>query len=207
MNFNISWGLDHIFVRVPISDPLLGRQVTDFLPTSSHQLAVTRVCPLSSMWQKAAEWREAALGERSARTWRSCLARSRNHVMVQNQAGNNPLRWDKCDSVPAPHGGKGNLLAPDSWNLNFLLIKIFQSNLLLLKSETFPRKSIRVQLLEIFILLLSSEMAGSVTPGSSKVCPTSSSPPPRRSLCPLRRSPSCSELSDLPTRSRSPSTR
>lgn len=109
------------------------------------------------MWQKAAEWREAALGERSARTWRSCLARSRNHVMVQNQAGNNPLRWDKCDSVPAPHGGK--------------------------------------------------EMAGSVTPGSSKVCPTSSSPPPRRSLCPLRRSPSCSELSDLPTRSRSPSTR
>ena len=38
MNFNISWGLDHIFVRVPISDALLGRQVTDFLPTKPNQL-------------------------------------------------------------------------------------------------------------------------------------------------------------------------
>ena len=83
---------------------LLGRQLKDFLlskpdhlpPLGSHK-------DLSSTWQEIAEWRELALAKRSVKDQENLSTHVKehaplelgDHVMVQNQTGNQPLRWSK----------------------------------------------------------------------------------------------------------------
>ena len=83
---------------------LLGRQLKDFLPSKPNQpppLGSHR--DLSDTWQDIAEWRELALAKRSAKDQENLSAHVKehaplelgDHVMVQNQSGNQPLRWSK----------------------------------------------------------------------------------------------------------------
>ena len=79
---------------------LLGRQLKDYLPsTNSHQLSISRTCPAPC------KWREAALSKRSAKDQEKLSSQVKehsplsfgDHVMVQNQEGDNPnveqTRW------------------------------------------------------------------------------------------------------------------
>ena len=83
---------------------LLGRQLKDFLPSKpDHLPPLGSHKDLSSTWQEIAEWRELALAKRSAKDQENLSTHVKehaplelgDHVMVQNQAGNQPLRWSK----------------------------------------------------------------------------------------------------------------
>ena len=93
---------------------LLGRQLRDFLPAKPNQLPPVRTSrDLSSTWQEVAEWRELALAKRSTKNQENLSAKVKehtplalgDHVMIQNQVGNNPTRWNKRGVVVAilPH--------------------------------------------------------------------------------------------------------
>ena len=84
---------------------LLGRQLKDFLTAKPNQLPLisTYQHPASSAWQEIAEWRELALAKRSAKNQENLSSKVKehaslalwDHVMVQNQVGNNPTHWNK----------------------------------------------------------------------------------------------------------------
>ena len=75
---------------------LLGRQLRDFIPQSPQKL-------VGKMWQDIADAREQALLPRGKGAHEQWSAHARNlpplkvgdDVMVQNQRGNYPRRWDK----------------------------------------------------------------------------------------------------------------
>ena len=82
---------------------LLGRDLCDFLPGSKPKVHLTRHSDMMDTWQKVAEWRELALAPRGAKLHEK-LKQGTNelphleigdHVMLQNQLGNKPKRWDK----------------------------------------------------------------------------------------------------------------
>ena len=83
---------------------LLGRQLKDFLPSKPNHLPpLSSHKDLSATWQNVAEWRELALAKRSAKDQENLSEHVKDHaplalgdhVMVQNQVGNNPKRWEK----------------------------------------------------------------------------------------------------------------
>jgi hypothetical protein len=83
---------------------LLGRQLKDFQSVKPNQLPrMSRHRDLASTWQEVAEWREMALAKRSANNQENLSTQVKehahlavgDHVMIQNQAGKKPLRWNK----------------------------------------------------------------------------------------------------------------
>ena len=76
---------------------LLGRQLKDFLPSKPNHLPpLGSHMDLPSTWQDIAEWREVALAKRSAKDQENLSTLELgDHVMVQNQTGNQPLCWSK----------------------------------------------------------------------------------------------------------------
>jgi hypothetical protein len=84
---------------------LLGCDLGDFLPGTKPKAHPTRHAELKDTWQEVADWRELALAPRSAKLHDRLKQGTKelppleigdpNHVMLQNQLGNNPKRWDK----------------------------------------------------------------------------------------------------------------
>jgi len=80
---------------------VFGRSIRDFTPMSKHKYQPAKV------WTHTADMRERALSKRHARqrerldehTRRLPVLTVGDHVYVQNQVGNNPLRWDKSGKV------------------------------------------------------------------------------------------------------------
>ena len=84
------------------AEMLLGRQLRDFLP-GKPKPHMTSHKDLKDVWQKVAEWRELALAPRGAKMHDKLEQGTKelppleigDHVMIQNQLGNKPKRWDK----------------------------------------------------------------------------------------------------------------
>ena len=82
---------------------LLGRDLRDFLPSSNRSSPIKHARDLRRKWQEVAEWRELALAPRQARIHDKLVQGTKeltplvigDHVMIQNQLGNKPKRWDK----------------------------------------------------------------------------------------------------------------
>ena len=82
---------------------LLGRELCDFLPGSKPKAHMTRHTDLMDTWQQVAEWRELALAPRGAKLHDKLKQGTKelpphqigDYVMLQNQLGNKPKRWDK----------------------------------------------------------------------------------------------------------------
>ena len=82
---------------------LLGRDLRDFLPSSNRSSPIKHARDLRRKWQEVAEWRELALAPRQARIHDKLVQGTKeltplvigDHVMIQNQLGNKPRRWDK----------------------------------------------------------------------------------------------------------------
>ena len=82
---------------------LLGRELRDFLPGSKPKAHLIRHTDLRDTWQEVAEWREKALAPRGAKLHDRLKQGTKelpplhigDHVMIQNQLGNKPKRWDK----------------------------------------------------------------------------------------------------------------
>ena len=88
------------------AEMLLGRQLRDFLPIKpSPPLASHK--DLSELWRKVADWRELALAPRAAKAHERLQAGTKelqpldegDCVLIQNQEGNHPKRWDKRGRV------------------------------------------------------------------------------------------------------------
>ena len=85
---------------------LLGRQLRDFLPSKPPKPHTSHT-ELADLWKKVADYRDLALAPHAARTHQELLKKTRelsplkvgDHVMVQNQEGNHPKRWDKRGQV------------------------------------------------------------------------------------------------------------
>ena len=79
---------------------LFGRELRDFLPRPSSAL-------MGELWMNLADAREMALGRRSMKAEKQWSEHTRalpplkvgDSVMIQNQRGNHPLRWDKRGTV------------------------------------------------------------------------------------------------------------
>ena len=79
---------------------LFGRELRDFLPRPSSAL-------MGELWMNLADAREMALGRRSMKAEKQWSEHTRalpplkvgDCVMIQNQRGNHPLRWDKRGTV------------------------------------------------------------------------------------------------------------
>ena len=86
---------------------LLGRQLRDFLPGTSLQPPLRTFADLRKTWKEVADWREKALCKRATKDHERLSARTVDlpplqvgqSVLVQNQAGNHPLRWDRRGMV------------------------------------------------------------------------------------------------------------
>ena len=82
---------------------LLGRDLRDFLLSSNRSFPIKHARVLRRKWQEVAEWRELALAPRQARIPDKLVQGTKeltplvigDHVMIQNQLGNKPKRWDK----------------------------------------------------------------------------------------------------------------
>ena len=80
---------------------IFGRAIRDFFPIKEGHLEI------HPEWQLTMDQREKALAQRHARRERELTEHTKvlkpltvnQVVMVQNQAGNNPLRWDKSGMV------------------------------------------------------------------------------------------------------------
>ena len=88
------------------AEMLLGRQLRDFLPIKpSPPLASHK--DLSELWRKVADWRELALAPRAAKAHERLQVGTKelqpldegDCVLIQNQEGNHPKRWDKRGRV------------------------------------------------------------------------------------------------------------
>ena len=79
---------------------LFGRELRDFLPRPNSAL-------MGELWMNLADAREMALGRRSMKAEKQWSEHTRalpplkvgDSVMIQNQRGNHPLRWDKRGTV------------------------------------------------------------------------------------------------------------
>lgn len=87
---------------------LLDRQPRDFLPSKPDQLPpISKYQDLSETWQEVAGWRELSLARRSAKCQENLSNKVKEHaplvvgnnVTIQNQAGNQPTKWNKCGTV------------------------------------------------------------------------------------------------------------
>jgi len=84
---------------------LMGRQLRDFLPVPKQNL-------MGEMWTQVLGAREAALAKRALRhndKWSEHTKpldplRVGDHVLIQNQTGNHPKRWDKRGVVASCEG-------------------------------------------------------------------------------------------------------
>ena len=82
---------------------LLGRELCDFLPGSKPKAHMAHHRDMKDAWQKVAEWRELALAPRGAKLHDKLKQGTKelppleigDHVMLQNQLGSKPKRWDK----------------------------------------------------------------------------------------------------------------
>ncbi len=82
---------------------LLGRQLRDFLPGSKLAPPLRSFRNLRDTWRDVAHWREKALCRRASKDHERLSIHTKDlpplstgqSVMVQNQTGNNPLKWDK----------------------------------------------------------------------------------------------------------------
>ena len=84
---------------------LLGRQLRDFIPSKPSADIPTKFSSndFSDAWKKVADWRDVALGPRSAKLHERLSKQTKelpplqegDYVLIQNQLGNHPKRWDK----------------------------------------------------------------------------------------------------------------
>ena len=83
------------------SELLLGRKLKDFLPFRKPKDSLWKLT--SQKWKDIADWRELALARRCKSIHEKLSERTKDLpelkigdlVIVQNQLGNNPRRWDK----------------------------------------------------------------------------------------------------------------
>ena len=116
---------------------LLGRELRDFLPGSRPKAHLTRHSDLMNTWQQVAEWRELALAPRGAKlhdklnqgTKELTPLKIGDCVMMQNQLGNKPKRWDK----------RGVVVQADPKTRQYKVM-IFGSRRLTLRNRRFLRK-------------------------------------------------------------------
>ena len=106
-----------IFICVPISDSL--SQAAVGFPAIQTQPAPTKWQSHGSVqhvsWQKTAERREATLCKIAANDQEKLSGQVGDHVMVHNQAGNNPLRLDKHGVVVAVRPATQAVPGQDRW--------------------------------------------------------------------------------------------
>ena len=84
---------------------LLGRQLRDFLPSQKHAL-------MGDMWTNVLGAREEALAKRALMTHDRWTEKTKpllplrvgDHVLIQNQTGNHPKRWDKRGVIASCEG-------------------------------------------------------------------------------------------------------
>ena len=82
------------------AEHLMGRQLRDFIPKSKAQLVGPVWTRLASQREKALSLRNAKLKERlSVEVKKLKPLKIGDTVIVQNQTGNHPLRWDKTGKV------------------------------------------------------------------------------------------------------------
>ena len=82
---------------------LYGRQLRDFLPGKPQDYVRPRWSDLRQEWQDIAGWREQALARRCLKIKEKLSEHAKDlpplsvgdAVLVQNQLGNNPRRWEK----------------------------------------------------------------------------------------------------------------
>lgn len=85
------------------AEMLIGRKLRGFLPGKQSVNPLKSEKDLSEKWRNIADWRELALAKSSSREqekWSQGIKELPDlpigtHVMVQNQLGNHPRRWDK----------------------------------------------------------------------------------------------------------------
>ena len=84
---------------------LYGGELRNFLPRPGSSL-------MGEMWMNLADDRETALGRRATNATKEWTEHTRalltlnvgDHLMIQNQSGNHPLRWDKRRSIVKAEG-------------------------------------------------------------------------------------------------------
>ena len=85
------------------AEMLLGRQLPDFLPGTTPKSHINNSRDLKDDWQRVADWRELALAPRGIKLHDKLMMGTKelppleigDYVMVQNQLGNKPKRWDR----------------------------------------------------------------------------------------------------------------
>lgn len=85
------------------AEMLYGRRLKDFLPSKPDQLIQPLYDNLRREWKDVAEWREKALAKRGTKIMDKLTEHTKelpelsvsDHVLIQNQLGNNPRRWEK----------------------------------------------------------------------------------------------------------------
>ena len=91
--------------KLTLARTLYGRELRDFLPSPGSAL-------MGEMWMNLADAREPALGRRATNAEKEWLEHSKalpplmvgDTVMIQNQSGNHPLRWDKRGTIVKSEG-------------------------------------------------------------------------------------------------------
>jgi hypothetical protein len=91
--------------RLSPAKALYGRELRDFLPRPGSSL-------MGEMWMNLADARETALGHRATNVEKEWSEHTRalpplrvgDTVMIQNQSGNHPLRWDKRGTIVKDEG-------------------------------------------------------------------------------------------------------
>ena len=86
---------------------LYGRQLKDFLPSKPNNLKVPKTENFRQEWKDIADWREKALARRSRKVMDKLSKNTRDlpqlhvgdSVLIQNQLGNNPRRWERRGTV------------------------------------------------------------------------------------------------------------
>ena len=86
---------------------LYGRQLKDFLPSKPHKNKIPKQENFREEWRNIADWREKALARRSLKVMDKLSKNTKDlpqlqigdSVLVQNQLGNNPRRWEKRGTV------------------------------------------------------------------------------------------------------------
>ena len=82
---------------------LFGRKLKDYLPSRPNEPPNSLWPSFRETWKNTAKWRELALASRSAKMHDRLNEHVKDlkplkvndAVMVQNQLGNNPKRWDR----------------------------------------------------------------------------------------------------------------
>ena len=78
----------------------MGRQLRDFLPKPKEQLVGKPWSHLEAHRESALALREAKLKERLSKRMKALLDLNMgDYVVIQNQMGNYPLRWDKTGVI------------------------------------------------------------------------------------------------------------